>query len=65
MRNSLKDFRALALARANVRREYDALAKEFELLNESLKVRAAAGLSRAEVASPDQHHSTRYGAAIV
>ena len=26
MRNSLKDFRARALARADVRREYDALA---------------------------------------
>ena len=51
MRTSLKDFRARALARADVRREYDALAEEFELLDEILKARAAAGLTQAEVAA--------------
>ena len=51
MRNNLKTFKARALARADVRREYDALAEEFELLNEILKARAAAGLTQAEVAA--------------
>lgn len=51
MRNSLKAFRARALARADVRREYDALAEEFEFLDEILKARAAAGLTQAEVAA--------------
>lgn len=51
MRNSLKDFKARALARADVRREYDVLAEEFELLDEILKARAAAGLTQAEVAA--------------
>jgi hypothetical protein len=51
MRNNLKTFKARALARADVRREYDALAEEFELLDEILKARAAAGLTQAEVAA--------------
>lgn len=51
MRNNLKTFRARALARADVRREYDALAEEFELLDEMLKARAAAGLTQAELAA--------------
>ena len=51
MRNSLKDFKARALARSDVRREYDGLAEEFELLDEILKARAAAGLTQAEVAA--------------
>ena len=51
MRNSLKAFRARALARVDVRREYDALAEEFEFLDEILKARVAAGLTQAEVAA--------------
>jgi transcriptional regulator with XRE-family HTH domain len=51
MRNTLKAFKARALARADVRREYDALAEEFELLDEILKARAAAGLTQAQVAA--------------
>ena len=51
MRNNLKDFKARALARPDVRREYDELAEEFELLDEILKARAAAGLTQAEVAA--------------
>jgi transcriptional regulator with XRE-family HTH domain len=51
MRNNLKAFKARALARADVRREYDALAEEFELLDEILKARSAAGLTQAEVAA--------------
>jgi transcriptional regulator with XRE-family HTH domain len=51
MRNSLKDFKARALARPDVRREYEALAEEFELLDEILRARAAAGLTQAEVAA--------------
>jgi len=51
MRNSLKDFKARALARPEVRRLYDGLAEEFELLDEILKARAASGLTQAEVAS--------------
>ncbi len=51
MRNTLKDFKSRALARADVRRKYDAIAEEFELLDEVLKARAAAGLTQAEVAA--------------
>ena len=51
MRNSLKDWKARALARPGVRRVYDGLAEEFELLDEILKARAAAGLTQAEVAA--------------
>ena len=51
MRNNLKAFKARALARADVRREYDALAEEFELLDEILKARTAAGLTQAELAA--------------
>jgi transcriptional regulator with XRE-family HTH domain len=50
MRNSLKRFKARALARPEVRREYDALSEEFELLDEILKARAEAGLTQAELA---------------
>ncbi len=50
MRNNLKTFKARALARPEVRREYDRLADEFAFLDEILKARAAAGLSQAEVA---------------
>ena len=51
MRNTLKAFKARALARADVRREYDALAEEFELLDEILKARAETGLTQAQVAA--------------
>ncbi len=51
MRNTLKAFKDRALSRADVRREYDALAEDFELLDEILKARAAAGLTQAEVAA--------------
>lgn len=44
MRNSLKQFKVRALARPEVRREYDVLKEEFELLEEILKARAEAGL---------------------
>lgn len=50
MRNSLKAFKARALARPEVRREYARLGDEFAFLDEILKARAAAGLSQAEVA---------------
>ncbi len=46
MRNSLKDFKVRALARADVRRLYNELAEEFELLDEILKARAASGHAR-------------------
>ena len=51
MRSALKDFKARALARPDVRRVYDGLAQEFELLDEILQARAAAGLTQAEVAA--------------
>lgn len=50
MRNSLKQFKARALARPDVRREYDALKEEFDLLDEILKARADAGLTQADLA---------------
>ena len=40
MRNALKDFKARALACPDVRREYEGLKEEFEILDEMLKARA-------------------------
>ena len=51
MRKSLTQFKSRALARSDVRREYDRIADEFEFLDEILKARAAAGLSQADVAA--------------
>ena len=51
MRNALKDFKARALARPDVRREYEGLKEEFEILDEILKARAEAGLTQAELAA--------------
>ncbi|MDZ4733787.1 MAG: helix-turn-helix transcriptional regulator [Nitrospirota bacterium] len=51
MRNSLKDFKARALARTDVRREYEGLKEEFEILDGILKARAEAGLTQAELAN--------------
>lgn len=50
MASTLKQFKARALARPEVRREYDRLAEEFSFLDEILKARAEAGLTQAEVA---------------
>ena len=50
MATSLKQFKARALARPEVQREYDRLAEEFAFLDEILKARAEAGLTQAEVA---------------
>jgi transcriptional regulator with XRE-family HTH domain len=51
MRKDLKQFKARALARPEVKREYDRLAAEFEFLDEILKARSAAGLTQADVAA--------------
>jgi len=51
MRNTLKDFKDRALARPDVRREYEGLKEEFEILDEILKARAEAGLTQAELAA--------------
>lgn len=51
MRKDLRQFKARALARPEVKREYDRLAAEFEFLDEILKARAAAGLTQADVAA--------------
>ena len=51
MRKSLKQFKSRALARPDVKREYDRIAGEFEFLDEILKARAAAGLTQADVAT--------------
>lgn len=50
MRTNLKRFKARALARSGVRREYDRLEEEFAFLDEILKARVATGLTQAEVA---------------
>lgn len=47
---SHKELKARALARAEVKDEYDKLEEEFALLDEFLKARAAAGVTQAEVA---------------
>ncbi len=51
MGKQLKQFKARALARPEVRREYDRLAEEFEFLDEILKARATTGLTQADVAA--------------
>jgi transcriptional regulator with XRE-family HTH domain len=51
MSKDLKHFKARALARPEVKREYDQLADEFKFLDEILKARAAAGLTQADVAA--------------
>jgi len=51
MRNTLKDFKARALARPDVRREYEGLKEEFEILDKIFKARADAGLTQAELAA--------------
>jgi transcriptional regulator with XRE-family HTH domain len=50
MRRGLRQFKAKALARPDVKREYQSLANEFEFLDEILKARAATGLTQADVA---------------
>jgi transcriptional regulator with XRE-family HTH domain len=51
MRNTLKDFKARALARPDVRREYEGLKEEFEILDKILRARAEAGVTQAELAA--------------
>lgn len=51
MSRNLKQFRSRALARPEVKREYERIAEEFEFLDEILKARASAGLTQAEVAA--------------
>jgi transcriptional regulator with XRE-family HTH domain len=51
MAGNLKTFKTRALARDNVRREYDRLADEFAFLDEILKARAETGLTQAELAA--------------
>lgn len=51
MTNTLKQFKARALARPKVKKAYEDLAEEFAFLDEVLKARAESGLSQAEVAA--------------
>ena len=46
MRNTLKDFKARAFAHQDVRREYEGLEEEFEVLDEILQARAKRDLLR-------------------
>ena len=50
MTSTLKQFRARALVRPEVKKAYDALNDEFAFLDEVLKARATAGLTQAEIA---------------
>jgi len=51
MSDTLKKFKARALARPDVKKAYDQMGEEFAFLEEVLKARAAAGLTQAEVAA--------------
>lgn len=51
MRKSLKKFRSRALARPDVKDEYDRVAEAFEFRDEILKARSAVGLTQADVAA--------------
>jgi transcriptional regulator with XRE-family HTH domain len=46
-----KELKARALKRGDVKAEYDRLEEEFAFINEFLKVRAAIGITQAEVAA--------------
>lgn len=45
------DLKKIALSRASVKAEYEALGSEFDLLRQMLRARTAAGLSQADVAA--------------
>lgn len=51
MRRTLKHFRSKAMARPDVRREYERIGEEFEFLDEIYRARAEAGLTQADVAA--------------
>ena len=51
MAGNLKQFKARALARTDVKKAYDDLAEEFAFLDEVLKARTESGLTQAEVAA--------------
>ena len=51
MTSNLKQFKARALARPEVKKAYDELAEEFAFLDEVLKARTESGLTQAEVAA--------------
>ena len=51
MTSTLRQFKARALARPDVKKAYDELADEFAFIDEVLKARAAAGLTQAELAA--------------
>jgi transcriptional regulator with XRE-family HTH domain len=51
MASNFKQFKARALARADVKKAYDELAEEFAFLDEVLKARTESGLTQAEVAT--------------
>jgi transcriptional regulator with XRE-family HTH domain len=51
VRKDLRQFKARALARPEVKREYERLAEEFAFFDEILKARASAGLTQADVAT--------------
>jgi transcriptional regulator with XRE-family HTH domain len=51
MASDLKQFKARALSRADVKKLYDELAEEFAFLDEVLKARIESGLTQAEVAA--------------
>lgn len=46
----LEDFKKNALANPQVRKEYEALREEFNLINRVVKIRTSAGLPKEEVA---------------
>ena len=51
MTTTLKQFKARALARPDVRKAYDELSEEFSFIDEALKARTASGLTQAELAA--------------
>ena len=51
MPSTLKQFKARALARPEVKKAYDDLTDEFAFLDEVLKARTESGLTQAEVAA--------------
>ena len=51
MPSSLKQFKARAMARPDVKKAYAALADEFSFLDEVLRARTEAGLTQADVAA--------------
>jgi hypothetical protein len=59
MTNTLKQFKARAFARRNVKKAYDELAEEFDFLDEVLKARALGSNLEVQLVKDERRPTTR------